>query len=175
MLRHADRPHSRPTAAVRDAKSLVQVQVADVRAHVAWPAESHLRIHVCAVHIDLAAVTVNQPADFLDRLFEDAVRAGIGDHQRGQTVAMPFDFHFQVCHVDIAVLITAYDHYFHARHHRAGRVGAVGGGGDQADVALFVTTAAVQSANSQQPGILALGTGIGLEGDGGEACDLLQG
>ncbi len=35
MFRHANRPHARPAAAVRNAKSLVQIDVANVRADVA--------------------------------------------------------------------------------------------------------------------------------------------
>ena len=63
VLRHADRPHARAAAAVRDAERLVQVQVADVGADVARAAEADLRVHVRAVHVDLAAVLVDDPAD----------------------------------------------------------------------------------------------------------------
>ena len=41
----------------------MQVEVADVGADVARPAEAHLGVHVGAVHVDLAAVLVHDPAD----------------------------------------------------------------------------------------------------------------
>ena len=59
MLRHADRPHARTAAAMRNAERLVQIEVADVRADVAGPAKADLRVHVRAVHVDLSAVLVH--------------------------------------------------------------------------------------------------------------------
>ena len=84
---HADRAHARAAAAVRDAERLVQVEVADVGADVARAGEADLRVHVRAVHVDLAAVLVDDLADLADRLLEHAVRRGVGDHQRGEVVA----------------------------------------------------------------------------------------
>ena len=63
MLRDADRAHARAAAAVRDAERLVQVEVADVGADVARPAEPDHRVHVRAVHVDLPAVLVDDRAD----------------------------------------------------------------------------------------------------------------
>ena len=56
MLRHADRPHARAAAAVRDAERLVQVEMADVGADVARTRQADHRVHVRAVHIHLPAV-----------------------------------------------------------------------------------------------------------------------
>ena len=47
-----------------------------------------LRVHVRAVHVNLAAVLVNDRADVLNAFLEHAVRRRIGHHQRGQIVAM---------------------------------------------------------------------------------------
>src|SRR5207245_11213216 len=66
MLRDADRSHAGATPPVRDAEGLVEVQVADVGTDVARAAEADLRVHVGAVHVDLAAVLVHDAAD-LDR------------------------------------------------------------------------------------------------------------
>ena len=52
----------------------------------AGPAEADLGVHVRAVHVDLAAVRVDDRADLLDALLEDAVGRRIGDHQRGQVL-----------------------------------------------------------------------------------------
>jgi hypothetical protein len=56
MFRDADRTDARSTAAMRDAEGLVQVQMANVGADVAGTAKADLRVHVRAVHVDLAAV-----------------------------------------------------------------------------------------------------------------------
>ena len=41
-------------------------------------------VHVRAVHVDLAAIVVDQLADARDPRFEDAVRRRVGDHESGQ-------------------------------------------------------------------------------------------
>ena len=61
-----DRPHARSAAAVRNRERLVQVQVADVGANRRRAREADLRVHVRAVHVDLAAVLVDDRADFAD-------------------------------------------------------------------------------------------------------------
>ena len=66
VLRHADRPHAGPAAAVRDGEGLVQVEVADVGADVAGRGQADLGVHVGAVHVHLAAVPVDDGADVLD-------------------------------------------------------------------------------------------------------------
>ena len=60
MRGDADRAHARAAAAVRDAEGLVQVEVADVGAD-SRPGRQRpdLRVHVGAVHVDLAAVLVD--------------------------------------------------------------------------------------------------------------------
>ena len=88
MRGHADRPHPRPAAAVRDGERLVQVQVADVGADRRRAGQAHLRVHVRPVHVHLAAVRVDDRADVLDVLLEDAVRRRVGDHQARQAVAV---------------------------------------------------------------------------------------
>ena len=105
LWRDADRPHARPAAAVGDAEGFVQVEMADIRADVAGAAEADLRVHVRAVHVNLSAVLVDDLADFLDALFEHAVRARIGDHQAGELVAMLLGFGFQIGEVDVALRI----------------------------------------------------------------------
>ena len=66
MRLNSDRAHSRTASAMGDAERLVQVQVADVRAVVAWPREPHLRIEIGAVEINLPAAGVHDIADRAD-------------------------------------------------------------------------------------------------------------
>jgi hypothetical protein len=48
--------------------------MANISAIIARAAKTNLCIHVCAVHVNLAAVCVHDVADFADRRFEDTVR-----------------------------------------------------------------------------------------------------
>ena len=59
----ADRSHAGPAAAMRDAESLVQIEMADVGAVVAGPAEPDLRVQIGAVEINLSAVGVHDLAN----------------------------------------------------------------------------------------------------------------
>ena len=171
MGAHTDRTHTRTAAAVRDAKSFVEIEMADVRANVAGTAEADLRVEVGAVHVNLSAGGMHHVADFADAFLEHAVRGRIGDHERGEFGSVLFDLLAEVGHVDIALRIASNRHDGHSGHDRAGRVGAVGGGGDEADGAVLVTARVVVGADDEQSGVFALRTGIGLERDGGEARD----
>jgi hypothetical protein len=167
--RHADRPDAGAAAAVRDAEGLVEVEVAHVGADRGRRGQPHLRVHVGAVHVDLAAVLVDERADLADALLEDAVRARVGDHQRRQPRGVLLRLGAEVGHVHVAVAVAGDHDDLHAGHHRARRVGAVRGGRDQAHVALRLAPRAVPGADRQQARVLALAAGVGLERDGGEA------
>ncbi|MCY1215383.1 hypothetical protein D9M72_272260 [compost metagenome] len=80
----------------------------------------------------------------------------------------------EVGDVHVAAGVAGGHYHAHAGHGGGGGVGAVGGGGDQADVALVVAAAAVIGADRQQAGVLALGTGVGLQGHGVIAGGLTQ-
>ena len=73
MRLHANRPDTGTAPSVGDTKSLMQVQVADIRAEVARPGEAHKRIQICAIHIHLSAMAVNDVTDFRDALLEHTV------------------------------------------------------------------------------------------------------
>src|SRR6185369_14021338 len=53
MLGDPDWTHAGPTATVRDAKRLVQVQVADVRSHICGPAKANLGVEIRSIHVHL--------------------------------------------------------------------------------------------------------------------------
>ena len=131
VRRHADGPHAGAAAAVRNRERLVQVQVADVGADRGGAGQPHLRVHVRAVHVDLAAVLVHDGADLADRLFVDAVRRRIGHHQRGQVVAMGLGLGPQVRDVHVPARVGGDDDHVHSGHDRAGRIGAVRRAGDE--------------------------------------------
>ena len=137
VLGDADRAHARAAAAVGDAEGLVQVEVADVGADVAGAAEADLRVHVGAVHVDLAAVLVDDLADFLDGFLEDAVGGGVGDHQRGEVLARARrPWRLRSARSMLPLVVAGDGDDLEAGDDGAGGVGAVGGVGDQADVAV---------------------------------------
>ena len=68
---HSYRSHAGPPTAMRDAKSLVQIEMTDVGADVARPAQSHLRIHIGPVHIHLRPVLMRDFTDAPDAFFKD--------------------------------------------------------------------------------------------------------
>jgi hypothetical protein len=74
MFGYTDRSYTRAAAAVWDAKRLVQIQMTNIGAVIAGATKTDLRIHVCAVHVNLAAMRVNDVANFANRRLEYAVR-----------------------------------------------------------------------------------------------------
>lgn len=80
----------------------------------------------------------------------------------------------EVLDVDVTLGVALHDHHLHARQDRGRRVRTVSGHGDDAHVAVAITAAAVVPADAQEPGVLALGPGVGLAGAGREAGDLSE-
>ena len=80
--------------------------MADVRANAAGASQTYLGIHVGAVHVHLAAIGMDDVAEFLDCLFIYPVRGGVRDHDAGEIVLMGFRLGFQVCHVDVASFVS---------------------------------------------------------------------
>jgi hypothetical protein len=87
--------------------------------------QADLRVHVGAVHVDLAAVRVDHLADLADLLLEHAVGGQIGDHQRGEVGRVLLGLGLEVGQVHVAFGVAFDHHHVHADHLRRGRVGAV--------------------------------------------------
>ena len=84
VFRHPNGSNARATAAVRDGKGLVQVEVAHVGTDEAWTRQAHLRIHVGAVHVHLPTVGVHELGNVQHRFLKHPVGGGVGDHQRAE-------------------------------------------------------------------------------------------
>ena len=174
MLGHADRSHPRATAAMRDAKRLVQVQMADIRAEVGRATKADLRIHIRAVQIDLSPEPMDDFTNLLDAFLEHAVCGRIGDHQAGEVVVVRPGLGAQVGEVDVAFLVASDGDDFQTSHHRAGGIGTVGRGRDEADVAMRFAAAFVITADQEETGVFALRTGVRLQRNGREAGDFRE-
>ena len=171
-LAHRDRAAAGAAAAVRLRERLVQVDVDDVEAHVARPRDAADGVEVRAVVVHERAGGVEDVADRLDVLVEEAERRRVGEHQPGRVLV---DLAAQVVEVDVAARVGADGRQLVAGHRHAGRVRAVRGVGDH-DLAPLLTLAALVEvrAHQQQPGELALAAGGRLQADRVEARDLAQ-
>ena len=149
MRAHADGAHARATAAVGNAEGLVQVEVGDVGAELTGGGDAYQGVEVGAVDVDLAAVFVDDLAQFDNGLLEHPVGRGVGHHDAGQVFPVAARLVPQVVQVDVAQGVALDDHHLHARQRGAGRIGAMGRGGNQADIALGVAAALVVAANRQ--------------------------
>ncbi len=155
-------------------EGLVQIQMADIRADVARAGQADLRVHVGAVHIDLAAVGVDDAGDLADAFLVDPMGARVSHHQTGQVILVQFGLFAQIRHVDIALLVAFHQHDLQAAHCGAGRIGAVCRGGYQRDIAVRVAARMMVGTDHQKAGVLALCPTVRLETHPGETGDLAQ-
>ena len=80
LSRYPDRTHAGTTAAMGYAKGFVEVQVTNIRADQSRRCQANLGVHVGPVHINLAAIFVNNVTNFLNLVLKNTVGAGISDH-----------------------------------------------------------------------------------------------
>ena len=163
----------------------MQVQVHDVHAEVAGPRHAHQGVHVGAVHVDQRIDAVQEVADLLEAVLEDAHGVGVGDHG-------PRDLGAQLGHQcpqalaglaaggigdvvegDSAVRQRGQLDDLIARHGGGGGVGTVATVRNEDDAALGAP-ADVIGANEHHARQLAGGAGAGLQGHAGQPRDLLQ-
>ena len=84
----------------------------DVGADLAGLTDTQQRIEVGAVHVHLPAVIVNDPADIDDGFLENPMGGWIGDHQRGQIVAIASRLVLKIRHVHVAGFVAGHYHHF---------------------------------------------------------------
>ena len=76
-------PHAWPTATVRNTEGFMEIQMANISTKIGGTTQAHLSIHIRAVHINLAAMSMNHLANFRNPFFKNAVSGRIGHHQSG--------------------------------------------------------------------------------------------
>ena len=155
---------------MRSRKRLVQVQVHQVDAEIAGARLPDQRVHVGAVHVEQAALSVQNLGDLVDLLLEDAQRVGVGEHERGDIFV-----HLRCERGDV-------DHAAGVRlqildgivHHGSGRgIRAMGGVWNQDSLARIALRLVI-SPHHQQAGHFAVRTGGGLQRDRIHAGDFDQ-
>ena len=182
MIRHegrqvrldTDRAHTRATTTVRNAESLVQVQVAHIRTNETRRSQTDLGVHVGAVHVHLTAVLVNDFANFLDVFLVDTVRRRVRNHESRQVRGVLFGRSLELGDVDVTLGVGANDDDLHAAHRGGRRVGTVRGNRDDAHVTVVVTARLVVGTDTHQTSVLTRRTRVRLEGHGVEAGDLAE-
>ncbi len=131
-----DRSHPGASAAVGNAEGLVQIDVADIGAHVRGPGQADLGVHVRAVHVDLSAAIVHDLADPPDLLLEHAMGGRIGDHEGGQPILVLVRLPLEIGKIHVALFIARDHDHPEARHDGGGGVGPMRRHGDEAHIAL---------------------------------------
>ena len=119
-------------------EGLVQVEVGDVPSQVTGPQQSSQGVEIGAVDVDLPSGLVDQARDLGDLGLEDAVRRGIGQHDRGQAIAVLGQRGLEILDVDGAVGSGGDHLHGQARAGRGGGIGAVGARGNEAQVTLVL-------------------------------------
>ena len=120
----------------------MQVQVHHVHAEIAGARDAGKRVHIGAVHVEQSAAFVKDGGNFGDAFFEDAKRAGIGEHQRGDVVGDKFA---QVVGVKLAAAIGLDVLNLVSGDDDRGWIGAVRGIRDQNFVARIALTFQVRA------------------------------
>ena len=98
-----------------------------------------------------------------DVVFVDAVGGRVGDHDRGDVLAVGVEFGAQIVEVDVAAVAGAHHDDLQAGQDRGGGVGAVRRLRDQADAAAGVAARVVIGADGQQARQFSLRSGVGLQ------------
>ena len=156
---------------MRNAKRFVQIQMTNVGAVIARTAEAALRVHVRAVHVNLAAVRVYDVADLADCWFEHAVRGRIRHHECGKIARVLVRFRAQIGNIDISIFQTGNRDNFESSHHCAGWIRAVRRGRNETNVAMRFPARCVILVNGEQTCEFTLRSGVGLQGYGCETGD----
>ena len=116
MCANPNRPHSRPAAAMRNAKRFMQIHVAHISAQFGGPHQTNLCIEICAIQINLPAMSVDDVADINDALFINTVGGRIRNHQCRQIGAMQLGLGFKIRNIHIAQRIAGHHDDLHATH-----------------------------------------------------------
>ena len=73
MRFHANWAHARPAPAMGNTKGFVQIEMANITTQITRARQANHRVHIRAIDIDLAAMLMNDPADFMHGFFKHAM------------------------------------------------------------------------------------------------------
>ena len=159
---------------MRNGKGLVQVEVGNIAAELAWAGPAGQRVHIRTVDVDLAAHRVDLIAYVADLGVKDTVGGRVGHHDAGDVVAVLGNLLIQIRQVNRAILGGLDHNNAQVSQRCRSRIGTVRGSWDEHYIALVIAIGYVVAADGQKTRQLALGAGIGLDGDLGITSDLGQ-
>ena len=165
MLFDPDGSDSGSSPTVGYAEGFVEVQVRDVSTELSGSCHTDERIEVGAVDVNLSPYRMDFFTDCRDPFFEHAMGRWVGDHDRRDFGSILLDLLIQVQQVDVSLGVACDDDDLHVGHLSAGWIGAVGRAWDQADVSVPLALRFVVLHDGQQSCVLALGAGVGLQGN----------
>jgi hypothetical protein len=84
----SDRANTGATTTVGNTEGLVEVKMADISADVTRTAEADLGVHVGTVHVDEAAMLVDEVADLLDLGLEDTKGGRVCNHDASEFIGV---------------------------------------------------------------------------------------
>lgn len=164
--------HARASPAVRNSEGLVQVEVADITAHLARRREAQHGVHVGTIDVDLTSATVDHVSCLMDGLVEDTVGGWLRDHGAGHVAHA--HLHLQILEVDFTLPVCHHFPDLEADHRCGGEVSAVGGGGDETHVAMSLSFGCQLFADGHQAGLFSVRACVGLETNGFHASYVQQ-
>ena len=159
---------------MRNAKGLVQVQMAHVSAQITRTAQTHHSVHIGPVDVDLTAMFMRDPRHFCDRFLENTVGRRICDHAACEALGILLGLGSKILQIDVPVLRGLDGHHLPADHLRRGRVRAMSAHRNETDIAMLLTPRRVIAGNRQQPRVFPLRAGVGLHGNRVVASDIAK-
>mmetsp|Transcript_9872 Transcript_9872/g.11798 ORF Transcript_9872/g.11798 Transcript_9872/m.11798 type:complete len:218 (-) Transcript_9872:394-1047(-) len=163
LLSNTNWAHSWSSTSVRNGEGFVEVQVANIGPDASGGTQTHLCIHISAIHINLAAVFVDKFTNFLDVAFEHPVSGWISDHERRKVITVLLNLGREIIKVYIPQVITLDSNNTHARHNSGGGVGPVCGDGDDTHVPMSLTIILVIGCDDLKPKVFALRACVWLQ------------
>ena len=160
---HANRPRARPTAAMGRGERFVQIEMADVKAHIAGFALAHHGIEVRAVVVHQAIDAVDQLSDLVDPRVENPQGVRAREHQPGDLLANLVKHRTQRLDAHHALLIGGNRADIVAGNRRGRGIRAVGTIGNQ-NRGFVVAHAAMIRRHQHHTGQLAMGPRKRLHG-----------
>ena len=144
-------------------EGLVQVQMGNIAAELTRLCEAHLRVQVCAVHVDLTTRGMHKLANLRYLRLKHAVRRGISNHDASDLIAVLLDLRLQIININRAVGCGR-----HTRNLKPGKrcgcgIRAVRRKRNKHGITLVIAVSLVVGTNSTQTTVLTGCTGVWLQ------------
>ncbi|KAH3669817.1 hypothetical protein OGATHE_002629 [Ogataea polymorpha] len=103
VLCNTNRSNTWTTPTMRYSESLMQIQMTDVGSQVSRGCQSHLSIHVRAIKINLASMSMNEPDSIPDCRLEHTICRWVCDHNSSKIGSVLGGFSFEILYIKISV------------------------------------------------------------------------